>query len=151
VAEKTVPLLVETLEGISQGTIRGTPQNHGEATYCTMISREEGRIDWHQNAADIDARIRAFTPWPLCWTTHGGDSLYILEAVPGVPPVCGSAEKSGSVEPGRVLGVDKGRGILVQTGDGVLVVTRLQYRAKKALDWRAFLNGAREFTGSRLG
>jgi methionyl-tRNA formyltransferase len=40
---------------------------------------------------------------------------------------------------------------MIQTGDGILLVTRLQYQAKKALDWQAFLNGARGFIGSRLG
>jgi methionyl-tRNA formyltransferase len=84
--------------------------------------------------------------------------MYILEAAPWEGPEDGGssipgtqAEQTGPVEPGRVLGVDKRRGILVQTGYGVLLVTRLQYRAKKALDWQAFLNGARGFAGSRLG
>jgi methionyl-tRNA formyltransferase len=53
--------------------------------------------------------------------------------------------------PGTVLGIDKQRGILVQTGDGVLAVTMLQYRTKKALEWRAFINGVRDFTGALLG
>jgi methionyl-tRNA formyltransferase len=144
-AEKAGPLLVETLNGLARGTIRGRPQNHGEATYCSLLAKEDGRIDWTQSAADIEARIRAFDPWPLCWTTQGEHLLYILEALPPDDP---AGEPSGP--PGQVLGVDKGRGILIQTGDGVLAVTRLQYQAKKALDWRAFLNGARDFTGSRL-
>jgi methionyl-tRNA formyltransferase len=150
-AWKAAALLPETVKGLAAGNVIGYAQNHGEATYCSLIAKEDGRIDWGQSAADIDARIRAFTPWPLCWTTHNEDSLYILEAVPDAPPSLGGAEKSGLVEPGRVLGVDKERGILIQTGDGVLIAVRLQYRAKKALDWRAFLNGARGFAGSRLG
>ncbi|MDR2258393.1 MAG: methionyl-tRNA formyltransferase [Treponema sp.] len=158
-AWKAAALLPETVKGLAAGTIVGYAQNHGEATYCSLISKEDGRIDWGQSAADIDARIRAFTPWPLCWTKQGEEYLYILEAAPwedggtsgpGAGPELG-AEKPGSREPGRVLGVDKGRGILIQTGDGALLVTRLQYRARKALDWQAFLNGARGFTGSRLG
>ncbi|MDR0689579.1 MAG: methionyl-tRNA formyltransferase [Spirochaetaceae bacterium] len=147
-AWKAAALLPETVRGLASGTIVGYAQNHGDATYCSLISKEDGRIDWGQSAADIDARIRAFTPWPLCWTKQGGEYLYILEAAPWEGPEAGT---SGSVDPGRVLGVDKGRGILIQTGDGVLLVTSLQYRARKALDWQAFLNGARGFTGSRLG
>jgi methionyl-tRNA formyltransferase len=50
-----------------------------------------------------------------------------------------------------VLGIDRTAGILVQTGEGVLAVSRLQYAAKKPLSWRDFLNGARDFVGSRLG
>jgi methionyl-tRNA formyltransferase len=48
------------------------------------------------------------------------------------------------------LGTDKKNGILIQTGGGILAVTRLQYQAKKALPWQAFLNGARDFIGARL-
>jgi methionyl-tRNA formyltransferase len=157
-AWKAASLLPETVKGLAAGTIVGYPQNHGEATYCSLISKEEGRIDWSRSAADIDAQIRAFTPWPLSWTSRDGEYLYILEAAPWEGPEGGGssvagarAEQTGPAEPGRVLGIDKGRGILVQTGDGVLLVTRLQYRAKKALDWQVFLNGARGFTGSRLG
>jgi methionyl-tRNA formyltransferase len=145
-AEKAAPLLIKTLRALAGGTLHGRPQNHGEASYCALLSRDEGRIDWNQSALEIDARIRAFDPWPLSWTRQGDRLLYILEAL----PAGGESGGAGGGEPGRVLGVDKQRGILVQTGSGVLIVSRLQYQAKKALDWRAFLNGARDFTGSRL-
>jgi methionyl-tRNA formyltransferase len=148
VAERAAPLLVKTLKALAEGSLIGSPQNHAEASYSAILTKEEGRIDWTLGAADIDARIRAFTPWPLCWTTLGMERLFILEAFPGGGP---PGENSGPPAPGKVLGVDKQRGILVQTGEGVLAVTRLQYQAKKALDWRAFLNGARNFLDSRLG
>jgi methionyl-tRNA formyltransferase len=146
-AEKAAALLPSVLEGLAGGVLRGRPQNHGEASYCSLISREDGIIDWNAGAAEIDARIRAFTPWPLCRTKFRGQELYIREARPlekrpeGIP----------RAEPGTVLGIDKGAGILVQTGDGVLAARVLQLEARKALDWRAFLNGVRNFTGSRLG
>jgi len=52
--------------------------------------------------------------------------------------------------PGKVLGIDQKYGILIQTGEGILAITQLQYQAKKALFWRDFLNGARDFIGSYL-
>jgi methionyl-tRNA formyltransferase len=48
------------------------------------------------------------------------------------------------------LGIDQKYGILIQTGEGILAVTQLQYQAKKALFWRDFLNGARDFIGAQL-
>jgi methionyl-tRNA formyltransferase len=75
----------------------------------------------------------------------GDQYLYILTA--SADPV---GEGGPEAAPGTVLGVDTGRGILVQTGDGTLVLSALQYRTKKALAWRAFLNGARDFIGRRL-
>jgi methionyl-tRNA formyltransferase len=125
--------------------LRDSPERRpqtGEPSYCPLLTRDQGRIDWPASASAIDAQIRAFTPWPLSWAMHGEQELYILEAQ--------ALERgSGEAAPGTVLGVDKEAGILVQTGDGIVGVTRLQYRARKALDWRAFLNGVRDF--SRLG
>jgi methionyl-tRNA formyltransferase len=120
-------------------------QNHGEATYCSLIAKEDGLIDWSRGAADIEARIRAFTPWPLSWALHGELPLFILKAQ--------ALEKSGeaAAPPGQVLGKDRDKGILIQTGEGILAVSELQYQAKKALEWQAFLNGARNFIGAQLG
>ncbi|MDR2103442.1 MAG: methionyl-tRNA formyltransferase [Treponema sp.] len=149
-ARKGAVLLPAALRGLARGELPGRPQDPAEASYCSLITREHGRIDWSQSAAGIDARIRAFTPWPLSFTSHGGRDLFILEGTPASrisPP----SETNPATLPGLVLGIDKARGILIQTGDGILEVTRLQYRTKKALDWRVFLNGVKNFTGSRLG
>jgi methionyl-tRNA formyltransferase len=143
-AQKAAALLIPLIRELSRGAIHGRPQNHAEASYCSRITREEGRIDWTRSAADIDARIRAFTPWPLCMTGQGEQELYILA---GRPFAQGAVTAAA---PGAVSGVDQQRGRLQHTGAGVFVAERLQYRTKKALDWRAFLNGAHHFIGSRL-
>jgi methionyl-tRNA formyltransferase len=142
-ARKAATLLPDVLRGLAAGTLAPRPQNRLEASYCSLIAKEEGLIDWNRSALEIDARIRAFDPWPLCWTAHGAERLFILKAEPVDAPA--------AAPPGQVLGIDKGRGILIQTGEGALAAAALQYRAKKALEWRAFLNGARNFVGSRLG
>ena len=145
-ASRGAELVAAVVDGIAAGTARGLQQNHAEATYCAMITKEDGRIDWEKGVLELDARIRAYTPWPLSFTTHRDQPLFILEA----RPYAGAASFP-TAPAGTVLGIDKAAGILVQTGEGLLAVTRLQYGAKKALDWRSFLNGARDFSGSRLG
>jgi len=143
VSQKAALMLPSVIKKISEGE-QGTAQDHSKASFCSMISRDSGLIDWErQSAAEIEARIRAFTPWPLCRTIHNGRELFILKAVV-------FDENSNRGVPGQVLGIDK-NGILIQTGSGILAVTELQYQAKKALFWRDFLNGARDFTGSKLG
>jgi len=143
-AQKGAQLLTEVLIKIANGTVTKTEQNHSEASYCKLITKDDGLIDWSLSAAQIEAKIRAFDPWPLCRTIHNGRELFILEAgiFNGQMPV-----KSH----GQVLGIDKNNGILIQTGDGILSVTRLQYQTKKALFWRDFLNGVRDFSDSQLG
>ncbi|GHV66809.1 methionyl-tRNA formyltransferase [Spirochaetia bacterium] len=148
VARKSAVLIKRVIRDLGLGEIEERLQNHGEATYCRLLSKEDGRIDWSLSAPEIDARIRAFSPWPLAWTKHGEEMLFILEGRPGdCPPPEGASSGSG---PGTVLGISKNQGILVQTGDGVLVLERLQYQTRKALDWKAFINGARNFLQARL-
>jgi len=133
--------------GSAYGGVQSREQNHGDATYCSLISKDDGVIDWNRSALEIEAKIRGYSPWTLCRTIHDGRELIILKA----DVYTGSAEASAEANlPGKVLGTDKHCGILIQTGDGILAVTELQYQAKKALLWRDFLNGARDFTGSRL-
>jgi methionyl-tRNA formyltransferase len=143
-AEKAARMLVQVLKKIADGTAAKTPQNHSEASYCSLITRDDGLIDWNLSAVEIEAKIRAFTPWHLCRTIHNGRELLILKAdvYKDEMPLKGC---------GQVLGIDKKDGILIQTGDGILSVTQLQYQTKKALFWRDFLNGARDFSGSQLG
>ena len=144
-AHRAAIMLPAVLVGIAATTVGATPQDHSAATYCSLIAKEDGIIAWHRSAVEIEARIRAFTPWPLSWTMHGETELFILKAEVLENP--GDAASP----PGQVLGKDRDKGILIQTGDGILAASELQYRTKKALDWKAFLNGTRNFIGTRLG
>ena len=142
VAEKAGGMLPAVLKQIAEGG-QGTPQDHSKISFCSLIKKEDGQIDWKKSARDIDAQIRAFNPWPLCRTIHKNRQLFILKA-----DIYKDMDSKG--EPGLVLGIDKEHGILVQTGEGILCVTQLQYQGKKALFFMDFLNGARDFTNSIL-
>jgi methionyl-tRNA formyltransferase len=152
-AEKAAELLPAVLMGIAAGTLRARAQDHGMATYCSLIEKEDGLINWNRSALEIDAGIRAFDPWPLSWTTHGELRLFILKAELWSQGAWsrGDLEEGARKEPGEVLGKDKDKGILIQTGEGILAVSRLQYQWKKAMEWKDFLNGARNFLGAKLG
>jgi methionyl-tRNA formyltransferase len=136
-------LFTDVLYRLSQGDFAGTPQDESRATYCRLIRKEDGVIDWSAPAVRIERAVRAFDPWPRAFTRYDGLALLILKA----RVVAG--EKGG--EPGRVLGFRKDAGLLVQTGDGLLAVEALQLQARKPLDARAFLNGNPRVVGSRFG
>ena len=148
---KAAFMLPEALKKIASGSVQAIPQSQmkTKSSYCSLISKDDGIIDWNRSAEEIEARIRAFSPWPLCWTMNKGRELIILKA----EVFSGEGE---STEPqvqkpaGQVLGQNKLCGILIQTGKGILAVSQLQYKTKKALFWTDFLNGARDFPGSIL-
>jgi len=145
-AETAARILPGVLKKIADGTAHTEVQDADKVSYCSLIAAEDAIIDWKMSAAEIDARVRAFDPWPLCRTGHNGRDLLILKA-----SVYKGKNGGAQGEPGLVLGIDKQEGILVQTGEGILAITELQYQAKKALFWRDFMNGARDFLGSKLG
>ncbi len=139
-------LLAEVLASAPAGQAPiGTPQDEERASYCRIVRKEDGRIDWAEPARLIERKVRAYDPWPRADTTWNGASLLLLKTA--VYP--GTFTDAG--EPGRVLASDKRHGLLVRTGDGVLAVERLQLQFKKPLDWRSFLNGHPDLVGARLG
>ena len=147
VSLKAAAMLKQLLLDYDAKSAGARPQQ-GEAIYCHELKKEAGIIDWNKSAVLIDAQIRAYTPWPLSFTFRGDDRLFILEAEP-LESYTSPASSAAPELPGTVLGTDK-KGILIQTGDGILLVKRLQWQAKKALDWKAFCNGERDFAGTKL-
>ena len=139
-------LLVEALAEVEAGRARGSPQNEAEATFCRLVRKRDGKIDWRLDAQTIERMIRAYDPWPGAFTSFRGQMLHLLAG--GLPE---QSEPAGELRHGLVLGADNRYGILIGTGRGVLYVSRLQLQGRKALDWRSFLNGRPDLVGSVLG
>ena len=146
-------LLSQALDDIEGGRERPRPQE-GEPVYCSMLRKEDGLIDWFSPLLDIDAKIRAFYPWPGAFTYFRGMRLNVLEAFPFPHVTFAAGPNSLDFEdavPGTLLGLDKSRGIMVQTIDGLIALRRLQVQHKKALPYREFANGMRDLAGTILG
>ena len=151
-AEEGAKLILEVIKKCnSEGKLpQGRPQS-GEASYTGIITKEDGRLNWKESASVIEAKIRAYYPEPGCWCTDFGTVLRILEAgifngdISTVAPGFNS-----ETEPGTVLAFSKPDGILIKTGDGILAVKKLQRQGKNAMDYKSFMNGARNFIGTVL-
>jgi methionyl-tRNA formyltransferase len=126
--------------GWLRGEIKPQPQNESQTTYCQPITKDEGEIDWRLPVIDIWRRVRAFHPWPGCFTRWRGKTLKILEATPLSPQT--------SAKAGEVVALDSGFGI--GSGEGMLNILRVQLEGKQALGATEFLRGQRDFIGSVL-
>lgn len=135
-------LLMETLPMWLEGRLVPQPQDNGQATYCKMISKEDGLIDWHRPAADLWRRVRAFQPWPGCYTTWQGRTVKIIEAV-ALP---------GKGTPGRVVAMTRGSSapVGVHTGEGILGLVQVQLEGKRVMSAAEFVRGQRGFVGAQL-
>lgn len=131
-------LLIDTLPGYLDGSIRPQPQDDSLATFAPQIRKEEGNIDWTQSAAAIERLIRAFTPWPGAFTYWNGKQVKIHSGT----------VTAGSAEPGVVL-VHHGQ-IAIGTGDGFFLPAEVQLEGKKRLSIADFVRGYGDFVGAKL-
>ena len=136
-------LLPSVLERWTNGEITPRPQDEAGATYSTPLTKVEGEIDWHLPAVAIGRRVRAFQPWPGCYTRWQGKRLEIVEAVP--------LPGAGSFAVGQVLAVSQeGVGFGVNTGDGILGMLKVQLEGKRAMPAADFARGQPQFVGTML-
>ena len=125
-------LVLETIAGLTQGTLSPEPQNHPEATHAPKLTKELGFIRWDQSSSKIRNQIRGLRPWPGAYTFMTGKKLEIIKAKT-------SSSQNGE-EPGVVLRVSD-YGIEIGTGEGRLIVTELKLEGRRAMPVKNFLQG----------
>ena len=131
-------LLLETLDGIEDGSIKPQKQDDSKSTYAKLLTKELGRIDFTWEAVKIERYIRALNNWPNVYCSFKGKTLKVWKA---------SVVMSDSeYKPGTVVNVSK-KSFTVQTGSGQLEFLEVQPEGKKRMDAASFLNGNRLAVG----
>ncbi|MFD1216739.1 methionyl-tRNA formyltransferase [Microbulbifer celer] len=143
------PALLEALAQLEGGTANPQVQDDMLANYAGKISKEEARIDWTQPAAELERQVRAFNPFPVCWTEYRDG-----KGKPQRLRVYGARLEQGchNDQPGTILSTDD-EGILVTCGREALRLTQLQLPGKKSLPVAEILKGYRDLfrAGIQLG
>lgn len=127
-------LLASLLDDIDEGRIEAQPQDPGAATVAPMLRTEDGWIDWTQDAATIERRIRGFDPWPGQSATGSKGKVRILEARAREGAAIDDPDVlAAQSEPGVVLGT-RGEALEVACGARtVLEAIRIQPEGRRAI------------------
>ncbi|MCG6185729.1 methionyl-tRNA formyltransferase [Anoxybacillus sp. LAT_38] len=136
-------LLSETLPKLLRGDITPIKQNDEQATFAYNIKPEQERIDWTKTGEDIYNHIRGMNPWPVAYTTYGGERWKIWwgEKVPA----------PSQAKPGTIVAVEQD-GIIVATGNETAIkITELQPAGKRKMSATDFLRGTTISIGTVLG
>jgi len=140
-ATACVPLLSTHLDALVSGTIQGVEQVHAEATYCRILVKQDGQLDFSQAAHLLARRIQGLSPWPGCYTYFGDTLLKVAGAT--------YDDQHCDVEPGTILETGK-EGIRVATGEGSLLLREWQRPGGKRLPAADFLRGFQLMPGDKL-
>lgn len=127
--------LLETINAIASGSITPETQDDAYATYAPKINKVDAKIDWRLSAVEILNKIRAYSPWPICFTqTPDTETLRIHQA--------SLSEAPHNDQPGTILSIDK-RGIQIAAGTGSVILTRIQWPGGKPIAISDWLNANR--------
>ncbi len=148
VSQEAASFVPDLLRQMVGGKVQSSPQT-GDVSYCTMITRETGVLDFNKTAKELHCQIRACYPWPKAWAKVNGTDIAITGVWGGFEDLEASDSAEGK-EPGTVIAYRKDRGIGVACSDKVLWLTALQLPAKKELDYKSFINGNQWILKSRF-
>lgn len=132
--------IIEALAKLKLGNLQGAAQDPTQATYAAKIVKSEARLDWTQNASQLQRAIRAYNPAPGANSSLNGIAIKIWQA---------TVAEQGHGEPGTVLAVNKG-GIQVACGQGALELEELQRPNGKPLPAAQFVQGFMVKAGDRF-
>ena len=132
-------MIVDAVIAIQSGPQTRTTQPAEGVTYAHKIDKPEAQIDWAQDAAQIERRLRAFDPFPGGLANLDGEAIKCWRG-----KVC-----AGSGAPGLVLSVDVS-GITVACGKQALRLTELQRAGGKRLSAATFLQARPMAVGRRF-
>lgn len=133
-AKMGAELLIDTLPGYLSGSITAFPQDDSRITKAPMLSKQQGELDFTHDAAYLERQIRAYRPWPGCFTTWHGQTLKIHSA---------HAVSMRSPAIGCLLVVDSKPAW--GTASGVLVADELQPAGKRIMLAAEFMRGNRNW------
>ncbi|HWB65690.1 MAG TPA: methionyl-tRNA formyltransferase [Mycobacteriales bacterium] len=137
-------LLVDTIDGIADGTLSPVPQPEDGVSIAAKLTPADAQIDWSQPAQHIDRLVRACTPRPGAWTTFRGQRL-------GVGPVRPAPSGPG-LPPGAVIVVgDHGsEQVVVGSGSTPVALDRVRPAGRAAMPAADWARGARLADGDRF-
>ncbi len=121
-------LLLEVIDNIEQ--VIPQKQSEENACYASKITKEEGELNWHENAAQLMLKVRALNPWPGTFFNYNGEKIKVLAA---------KCDDSGhQLKPGTII---DDKLLIIACSEGVLQPTILQRPGKGPVATSDFLRG----------
>ncbi|WP_030528297.1 methionyl-tRNA formyltransferase [Phycicoccus jejuensis] len=137
-------LLVATMDGLEDGSLRGVPQPDDGVSHAPKLTVAECEVRWSLPAHLVDRQVRGATPNPGAWSTFRDERLGIGPfATADLPPDL-PALAAGELHATK-------RALLVGTASGPVVLGEVRPQGKRAMAAADWARGVRIAPGERLG
>ncbi len=135
--------IIEAISLLDEGKATFEKQDESKVTHCSMISKDDGRVNFAQSATQIDCFVRGMTPWPSAYTKLGGKTLKIYDVQ--------KVNDTISASMGGVVCASAKDGLIVQVKDGQIRLIQIQLEGSKRMSDCDFLRGRAIALGTILG
>ena len=129
------PVLIATLDQLSRGELTPEVQDDTLANYAHKIEKDDLNLNWQLPAEQVARSIRAFSPFPVCFSQLGDKRIKLYHAT--------VAEAAGNYAAGEIIRFDKS-GVVVACGQGAVSLQQLQIPGKKPMAAQQLLNGYKD-------
>jgi methionyl-tRNA formyltransferase len=138
-AEMGADALVDCIDRLRAGDMpEPVAQDPDQATYARKLDKSEAQIDWQSPAIEIERRVRAFNPWPVCWCEIDGARLRVWSAT--------AHDGNPGATPGTIISAGP-QGIDVATPDGWVSLQTVQRAGGQRMPVSNYLNAHPVRTG----
>lgn len=139
-------LLADTLPKYLRKEIQPQPQDDSLASYCKMITREDGKLIWNKSSKELDRQVRAFTPWPGTFAFYNIQPNKRIKITKVEVYQKEVATPDNSECPyGKIIFLPDT--LLVKTGDGWLSLLEVQLEGGQLMNAKDFMNGHQNMNG----
>lgn len=133
-ADLAPAVLAETIARLADASAPRMPQDEAASSYISKLERDDGKLDWSQDAAALERRIRAYDPWPGTFTTALEDGK--PKRLKIFPP---AAVVDHDLTPGTLVTAE-GR-LVVGCGSGALLLESVQPEGGRRMSAADYLRG----------
>lgn len=135
-AKLSVPVLMQTIDQLENGTAIFTEQDESRVTYAHKLQKQTGFIDWDRAAEQIADQIRGLWPWPSAQSVYvsAETGRHWRVAVARARPV--QSKSTSDKVPGQL-----NEHLHVVCGEGALEILELKPAGSALMSFASFVNG----------
>ena len=133
VKEVIIDMLKKHFFKLFDKNIKSTVQDENHVVFCSIINREDEKINWNKTVQEVDAHVRALYDKPIAYTLINNQPIKVHATH------ISNIDCANQI-PGTILNINK-EGIFVACKDKAIVLSTIQLPGKKPNQVAVLING----------